>query len=260
MSRIITALSVITLTLLLAACGKVDADHDQDHIVNQTLNTVLTHPERPHADHSRDKRRKPAEVMEFFALEPGMDVLEILAGGGYYTEILSRVVGNNGSVVMQNNKKYYDFQSDRAVSQRLNNQRLPNVQRWDKELNALGLSPNQFDAAFFMLVFHDLYWMTNDVERVVLDIFSSIKPGGIVGIVDHAAPEGSGADAARDLNGTHRIEEAHVIEVFEKAGFVLEQTSELLRNGQDDRTQAFFSETLKNKPTDRFVLKFRKPA
>ena len=62
---------------------------------------ALAHPDRPSADSEDDARRMPAEVLAFGGLETGMDVLELEAGGGYYTEILSRAVGSNGSVILQ---------------------------------------------------------------------------------------------------------------------------------------------------------------
>lgn len=259
MTKQLKGIVILSIAGILCACNKVDAEHGQDHIVSQTVTTALQHPGRLKADLPRDKRRKPAEVLEFFDVQPGMDVMEIMAGGGYYSEILARVVGPTGSVMMQNNQKYYDFQSDRSVKQRLENHRLPNVQRWDKELDNLDLQDSSLDAVFFMLVFHDLYWMTGDVSNVIERIHKSLKPNGIVAIVDHAAQPDSGATHAMDLNGLHRIDEQFVIDQFLSAGFVLEGNSDLLRNPKDDRTQAFFSESLKNKPTDRFILKFKKP-
>ena len=61
---------------------------------------------RTDADRERDAGRKPAEVLEFFAIEPGMSILDMFSGGGYYTELLSHVVGPEGRVVAHTNSAY----------------------------------------------------------------------------------------------------------------------------------------------------------
>jgi len=60
--------------------------------------------------------------------------------------------------------------------------------------------------------------------------------------------------------GPHRIDEAYVKKLFSEAGFVLEESSDVLRNPADDRTKPFYDESFRGKSTDRFVLRFRKKA
>lgn len=245
--------------VMLIGCGPQPPTYNVDHVVSQTLASAINHQDRPTKDKSKDHHRKPAEILEFFGLEPGMTVVEIMAAGGYYAELMSRVVGANGTVYMQNNQKYYEYQTDLAVNQRLEENRLPNVNRWDKELDDLQLPEGQLDAAFLMLVFHDFYWMTDAPESVIKALFKSLKPGGTIGLVDHAAEINSGNRDAMKMQGKHRIEEAFVIDVFKRNGFELEATNDLLRNSEDDLKSAFFDDTMKGKTTDRFVLKFIKP-
>ena len=246
--------------VLLSACNSQSNSQTDTGDTSTQILSAINHSDRPAKDKLRDKRRNPAEILSLFEVQPGMKVLEILAGGGYYTELLSRSVGPAGKVYMQNTRKYYEFQTDLAVKQRLENNRLGNVIRWDKELHALDLPPEELDAAFLMLVFHDFFWMTPSVEQVIDTLYGNIKPGGIVALIDHAATKGSGDADALDLRGKHRIDEQLVIDMFTRAGFELTATSDLLRNKADKRDAAFFADSMKDKATDRFVLKFTKPA
>jgi predicted methyltransferase len=233
---------------------KVDADYIKDPILFS-----VNHPERPEADKARDLQRKPEEVMRFFGIRPGMKVLDILTGGGWYAELLSRVVGPEGEVIAQNPPWYYERFGEEVIGIRLFDDRLPNVVRYDHDFDDLGLSPDTFDAVVMGMVFHDLHWLTEDVHAVLLKIKEVMKPEGILLITDHAAPEGSGSDFAASREGQHRIEEAFAIEEMENAGFELLAASDLLRVPEDDRTKPFFSPEMQGKFTDRFVLVFRKP-
>ena len=87
----------------------------------------------------------------------------------------------------------------------------------------------------------------------MLGLFKSLlKPGGVLGIIDHSANPGP------YQSELHRIDENIVIEEVTGAGFVLEAQSDLLRNPDDDRTRLVFDPELRGH-TDRFVLLFRKP-
>jgi predicted methyltransferase len=257
-SPIFVSISLV-LAMSLCSCSEQPQSQVNDHIVPQTLYTAVAHPDRPDADKQRDKRRKPAQVLEYLGVNPGMTVLEVMSGGGYYSELLSRVVGANGKVYSHNNKMYYDFQSDKFVEQRLEDNRLPNVIRWDKELNDLQLESNSLDATFMMLVYHDFYWSNDKPQQVLAQLYQALKPGGILGIVDHAAPQNSGSRDAESLHGSHRIDEMLVKKSLLSAGFVLDGGSNLLRNPNDDRNKPFFDKALMGQATDRFILRFKKP-
>lgn len=249
----------LCLLALLSGCTEQQPPPEPDHLINQTLYTAVSHQDRPDLDRRRDDRRKPAEVLEFLGVAPGMHVIEMMAGGGYYTELLSRVVGRKGKIYSHNNKLYYEFQSDKFVEQRLKNNRLPNVVRWDKELTDLQLPDNSLDAVFMMLVYHDFYWSDDDPKQILADLYKALKPGGVVAIVDHSAKSGSGTADAKKMHGIHRIDEQLVRQTLTDAGFVFDAESDLLRNAHDTRDKPFFDKTLIGKPTDRFVLRFKKP-
>ncbi|TQV87933.1 class I SAM-dependent methyltransferase [Aliikangiella coralliicola] len=255
--RKIILLAVISITL--SACDHPE-ELKQRHISKSGVALAVGHIDRPQADTARDKVRLPEKVLTFFKIQSGDRVAELLAADGYYTELLSRCVGEKGKVYMQNNQKFYDFQTDRAVNERLADNRLPNVVRWDKELSDLGFEAQSLDKLLMVLVLHDFYWMEQDVSQIIQQAYISLKPGGILGVVDHAAVEGSGAYHASDMHGLHRIDKNFVIKQMQEAGFILDGDSDALAQPDDDRTQAFFSADLKGKPTDRFMLRFRKPA
>lgn len=222
------------------------------------IKAAVDHPNRPRDDRARDATRKPVEIMTFAGFEPGMRVLDFFASAGWYTELLSRTVGPEGEVYAHNPPPYLERFGDEGIRNRLAGDRLANVVRHDRPMEALELPSEYFDAVMMGLVFHDLFWMTDDVPAVVAQVHRSLKPGGIVLVTDHAAPLGSGDAMARDIRGKHRIDEALAREIFTDNGFVLVADSDLLRNVNDDRSKAFFEPEMRGVPTDRFVLKFRK--
>lgn len=221
------------------------------------LRQRLAAPSRPAADRARDEGRRPADVVEFIGIESGDSVVDIIAGGGYYTEVLSLAVGPEGRVVAQNPDAVLEFRdgaNEKALSERLADDRLPNVSRLNKDFQDIEATDGPFDFAITALNFHDIYNGSGPEAAVgvLQTVHSVLKPGGVLGIIDHVGV--AGAD-----NGTlHRVQKASAIETAEAAGFVLEAESELLSHPDDDHTERVFSEGLRGH-TDRFLLKFRKP-
>jgi predicted methyltransferase len=208
---------------------------------------------RPDADVSRDAGRQPFAVMDFLGVAPGMTVMDVIASGGYYTEALANAVGTNGRVYAQNpaiSLRFRQAANDRAMQARMG--RLPNVRRLDREFEDLGLVPGSIDVAITALNFHDVYNRSPEQAQGMLEIIKQVlKPGGVLGIIDHNSS--AGADHA----SLHRMPVADAIAAAEAAGFVVE-SSDLLANSEDDRTQGPFAEGLRGQ-TDRFVLKLTKP-
>ena len=216
---------------------------------------------RTDSDRERDAGRKPEAVLEFFAIEPGMTVLDMFSGGGYYTEMLSNIVGVDGKVVAHSNKAYAQFVGDEP-NVRYANERLANVEIMMAENNELELPAESFDAVMMILAYHDIYyesaengWLKIDGPKLLAEFFNGLKSGGTLAVVDHYAAAGS----PRETGGTlHRIDPSIVIAEIEAAGFVLDGKSDVLRNRQDDHSLNMFDEQIRGK-TDRFVMKFRKP-
>jgi len=239
------------------ACASVQAA--ESPAIHPAIQAAVDSQDRPPKDRSRDDNRHYAEILEFFGVRPGMTILELFGASGNTAEVLARAVGPTGKVYMQNPDFFYERFGKKAVDERLANNRLPNLVRLDKPLNSMGLEPNSLDGAVAFMVLHDFFWLSQDVPGVLKDVHKALKPGGWFGVVDHAAPAGTGAEQAMDREkGTHRIDEAYVKKIFAEAGFVLEASNDVLRNPADDRSKPFYDESFRGKSTDRFVLRFRK--
>ncbi len=224
------------------------------------IERAVANAARPEADRQRDEDRKPDQVLEFFAIEPGMKVIDVFAGGGYYAEILSYIVGDEGEVALYNNGGWDGFVGA-GVAERLAGNRLPNVQSLVMEANELSYEADYFDAAVFVLGYHDLYyaegssWPAIDAENFAARLLAIMKPGGVLGIVDHAANSGVSVSVANSL---HRIDPGIIRSDLTSAGFEFVGESSVLRNSDDDRSKPMSDPAVRGK-TDRVVMKFRKP-
>ncbi|MEZ5564506.1 MAG: hypothetical protein R3F24_02870 [Gammaproteobacteria bacterium] len=250
------------LSLLLVGCaGSGTTTHKpaSPAVREAAIKAAINNPDRPVKDHEQDVKRKPADVLAFSGIEPGQKVIDMMSAGGWYAELLSRVVGPTGQVYMQNPPSVLERNGGKAVVERLANNRLPNVVRWDKPLNDMQLPGNYFDGAMINLVFHDFYSISTDVDDVLADLYKALKKGAWVVVVDHAAPVGTGNSFATNPRGQHRIEEAFAKAAFTRAGFKLDGESSVLRNPADNRQKAFFAPEMKGINTDKFVVRFRKP-
>jgi predicted methyltransferase len=239
------------LTLALAHVGLIPA-------WAQDFTAILANPERPADERALDAGRKPEEVLKFFGVKPGDKVADILAGGGYYTVILSQVVGENGVVYAVNNafmkepnKKSFTVG---ALDARLKNPMFANVKHIDSEVDQLALpTDGSLDFVLIHLNYHDLVLKNDNRAAMNKSIFNALKPGGVYGIVDHYAKDGSGTEFTESL---HRIDKAVVVREVTAAGFVLAKEGDMLRHPEDPRTEL----VLKHRgETDRFVLRFEKP-
>lgn len=249
----------VRVLVLGAVLACASAQAAESPAIHPAIQAAVDSQDRPPKDRARDDNRHYAEILEFFGVRPGMTILELFGAGGNTAEVLARAVGPNGKVYMQNPDFFYERFGKNGVDERLANNRLPNVVRLDKPLNAMGLEPNSLDGATAFMVLHDFFWLSQDVPGILKDVHKALKPGGWFGVVDHSAPAGTEAADAKDRDkGPHRIDEAYVKKIFADAGFVLEASNDVLRNPADDRTKPFYDESFRGKSTDRFVLRFRK--
>jgi predicted methyltransferase len=219
-------------------------------------------PGRLASDREQDSSRKPAEVLEFFGVQPGMSVLDLYAGRGYFTELLAAVVGPTGRVVAHNNTPYLSGTTAEWSERMADPQRLTNVERLTAENNELDLAPAQFDFALLSAVYHDVYfadeangWAAIDGPKLLAELLTALKPGAKIGLIDHAAAPAAPAETGGTL---HRIDPELVKRDFAAAGFVLEAESDVLRNPADDLSKAVYDPAVRGR-TDRFMLRFRRP-
>jgi predicted methyltransferase len=212
---------------------------------------------RSDGDTQQDSGRKPAQVIDFVGVKKGDKVLDLLAGGGYYSELLSQVVGKKGEVTLQIPKAYLKY-AEKSIKVRLANDRLKNVTYLLSEASDLKLSENTYDSAFLVLGFHDMFFQEDDwnftADEVMPQVLDSLKSGGKLLVIDHEATEDSGI---RDVKSLHRIDSAFVKADLEKRGFKLIKTSKVLENNTDDHSKLVFVPELRRK-TDRFVMLFEK--
>ena len=207
-----------------------------------------------------DESRKPAEVLQFLGLERGAQAIDLFGGNRYWAEIMAPAVGPKGHVTVWEPTQFYDKDSQEKFA--AFQQKAPNAHLIVSPFEAMTLEPNAYDFMMINLNYHDVYWESAKykVKRMEPDgflktVFTAMKPGGIVGVIDHV---GGAGDTRATVDKYHRIDPAVVKADFERAGFKLEAESELLRNPADDHSLLVFDEKIRGK-TDRFVYRFRKP-
>ena len=265
-------LGLAALFALSAGCGQQSADQPSADAAPAipaavqsdaptAIAAALASTERLAGDADEDARRYPGEVLAFLGLEPGMRVLDFFAGGGYYTELLSRVVGADGTVIAYNDALFAKFFGER-LNERLSGGRLANVKPLVAEARDLALEPGELDAAVFVMSFHDLYHRpeggsaTTDVPQVIAKVFEALKAGGVVLVQDHTA--NAGAEVIEAANSLHRIDPEAVKREFAAAGFMFDGESPLFANPADDHSKGIFDPAIRGS-TDRFMLRFSKP-
>ena len=264
------AISFVAALLLLGGCSQdapapaEEAAATPDTAASDTdiYAAAVASTTRLEGDYARDENRKPDQVLQFLGIRPGMQVLDMFSGGGYYTELIARVVGDEGHVTAHSNQAYLNFVGD-EFNARHEEGRLPNVDVLWAENNELELPEGQFDAIMLVLSYHDIYftpdnagWPKIDGPKLLAELRKGLKDDGFIGLIDHSALAGSGQEAG---NTVHRIDEDLVIAEMEAAGFVVDASSDLLRNPEDDRSLSAFDPSIRGQ-TDRFILRFRKSA
>ncbi|HET9638673.1 MAG TPA: methyltransferase domain-containing protein [Allosphingosinicella sp.] len=251
-----TALVTIMLAMAAPAAAKAPAGSPAD------VAAGMAAPGRPKAATDLDEVRKPAEVLRFMGLKKGDRVLDYFTGTGYYADIVARAVGPKGHVVGWNAAS---FARREPVVKALADirSRNPNTAFYSSPSTAIAFAPNGFDFALLHLVYHDAYWESAqfglpriDPNTVVKAIWDAVKPGGTVAVIDHVAT--AGGDTREVVEKLHRIDPAVVRADFERAGFVLEAQSDVLRVAED-HSKNVFDPSIRGK-TDRFMYRFRKPA
>lgn len=220
---------------------------------------ALENPQRPEADRADDALRKPAQVLAFASIEPGMTVFEMEAGRGYYTELKSYIVGPDGKVIMHTPPPLTFLEE--PIAERLRDNRLPNVRLTKTNFDNLEAADESVDMVTWLLGPHELYFTPTgsdglgDVGETYAEIFRILKPGGTFVILDHAAAPGSPPTTG---GVTHRIDPAIVKGLLEDAGFEFVAESDIMRNPDDNYDMSVFDPAVRRQ-TDRFLLKYKKP-
>ena len=207
-----------------------------------------------------DESRKPAEVLKFLGLKPGMRVSDPFGGNLYWAEITAPMVGPKGRVSIWQPTQFYrqkgydNFTAFKAKQ--------PNVWMRVSPFENPDFPANTYDFMLINLDYHDVYWESTkngitpmDPDQWLKSVYAAMKPGAVVGVIDHV---GNPGDTRTTVEKYHRIDPAVVKADFKRAGFKLEAESDMLRKPADDHSLNVFDPKIRGK-TDRFVFKFRKP-
>ncbi|MES2956987.1 MAG: hypothetical protein V4792_02310 [Pseudomonadota bacterium] len=247
------------LAALLGACALAPPTLAPERIAQ-----VLAASDRSAADRGNDLRRKPAQMLAFIGLRPGMIALDLSAGGGYTTELLARAIGSGGQVYGQSPPPRQPAPartSAMALAEREARLRgagvaaaplLAVAQRFEDPVPA-ALAQSGLDLVTLMFNYHDLGHLGVDRAEMNRAVFRALKPGAFYVIADHSGRPGTGISESGTL---HRIEEAFLRREVEAAGFRLAGEGQFLRNPNDPRDQNTPDPA---QPKDEFVLKFVKP-
>ena len=222
--------------------------------------TLVAAPGRIDGDAAKDAARKPADVLAFSKVMKGATVLELEAGAGYYTELLSRAVGPTGKVIMQAPKEFENFYKD-ALAARMKDNRLANVTVSWSPFDKLEAADASVDVVTWFQGPHEL-WCKAACGNIPMgapaasfaEIARVLKPGGYFVVMDHSAVAGAPDTAGNDL---HRIDAAIVKPMIEAAGFAQEEESQLLANAADDRTKGVFDPSIQGR-TDQWLIRYKK--
>jgi predicted methyltransferase len=215
---------------------------------------------RPADDTKRDVQRMPAALTEFAGIKPGMTVVDLLPGTGYFTRIFAKSVGPKGQVYA-----YVGTWADARIAkagQDPNNQlaalknAYANVGVIHGPLDQF-VTPTKVDVVWTSDNYHDVHnkSFATDVAAMNKAIYASLKPGGLYVVIDHRAAKGAGAGSTEAL---HRMDEDIAKKEIEAAGFKLVAESKMLTRSDDDNTKKIFEDG-EHDHTDQMVLKFRKP-
>lgn len=265
------------LPLLTAASATLAAEAPAD----TALQAAIAAPHRTPAFAQRDAARHPYETLRFFGIQPGMTVVELSPGGGWYTEILAPYLRDQGQLILGADDPQSSSPGRQRSAQRMKDKlaALPDV--YGKVRMGVFEAPSRLayaspGSADLVLTFRNVHnWIDAGgdaaVQAVFRSAFDALKKGGSFGVVEHRRPASQPQDAKASSGYVH---EAYVIKQAEAVGFKLAGRSEVNANPKDtaDHENGVWAlpPTLANKDkdreryvaigeSDRMTLRFVKP-
>ncbi len=280
MSRFFSGVAISLVGISLLFAGQVRADHHATaEGVDPALQAAIDGEHRSAEHKARDQYRRPAQTLTWMGLKPDMTVVEISPSRGWYTEILAPYLKDQGSFYLAG----FDRESEVAYMKRLNallDEKLAaNPEVYGTPTVTELAPPNKVDiapagSADMVLTFRNVHnWMSaGTADGVFAAMYAALKPGGILGLVEHRADPNTEQDAKA---ASGYVTEAATVRMAEKAGFKLVDQTEINANPKDTRDHPKGVWTLppalslgdedKEKylaigESDRMTLKFKKPA
>ena len=256
-ARRMTATAAVTLMLLAGCAPMVPSAPATAPLSAEQTAALVAHPDRRAADRTNDVRRKPAQMLAFIGVRPGMTALDLSAGGGYTSELLARAAGPGGRVYAQVAPRAGSAPPSFAtLSERAKNLSganiIPVLLPYDEPV-AAEVPAHALDLVTIMFNYHDLGHMGVDRAGMNRAVFGALKSGGVYVIADHAGRPGTGISESSTL---HRVEADFVRREVEAAGFRLVGQGDFLSNPADPRDRDTPAD---GQPKDEFVLKFVRP-
>ncbi|UDF04495.1 fibrillarin-like rRNA/tRNA 2'-O-methyltransferase [Asticcacaulis sp. AND118] len=245
-------LRAIAFGLCLSASAFSVSAHPID---SKAAEAAFAATDRPAKQRERDEMRRSEVDFLLHHVKPGDSVLDMGAGQGYLSWLLSSAVGPQGTVYVQNPQGWVDYYKMGPALEEMTAQRA-NIRAVIAPFVAIPTPQRPYDVVVSSMIYHDTY-NEKDQNALAMNsaLFHQIKPGGLYIIVDHHAPAGSDIAAT---NTTHRIDKARVVADLKAAGFVLAEDKDILSHPEDKRDLNVFDPAVRGK-TDRFVLVFKKP-
>jgi len=233
-----------TLAVGVALCAGLAGPAVADNHKDEALAKAVASESRSAANRERDAARHPAESLAFWGLKPGMVVLEVQPGGGWWSEILgpyAKATGGRFAVTGP------DLE-DPELTDRMRDARAKMGADFAAKADQYGAvqivnwgpksappPANSFDFALISRSFHGWMRAEGRAQKYLGDLFVALKPGGILAIEQHRANPGEQDPQA--MSGY--VTEAYLIEQVEKAGFKLDGRSEINANPKDTKDHPF---------------------
>jgi predicted methyltransferase len=252
--------SVWHFAVLFFSVSRLLLSAHADTPAESTIKAALSDPRRPLEQVKLDASRRPAQLLAFANLRAGDNIADFMPGNGYFTRIMSGVVGSKGHVyaylpeeqlancppsevagtrVLEHDSAYANITVISGPAAKFGAAR---------KLDLIWTAQNYHDL-------HDSFMGPADVAALNKTFFNALRPGGVYLVVDHVAAPGSGL---RDTESLHRIDPLQLRKEVTAAGFVFEGESDALRNPDDDHTESVFDPRVRGH-TDQLVYKFRRP-
>jgi predicted methyltransferase len=247
------------LALVALALAPSGSRAQQSSGAQAAIAAAVSNPARPAEDRKADSLRKPAVLLAFSGVKPGDQVLELIPGRGYFTRLLSLVVGPKGHVFALVTAEEVNARAQAAdpIRSIASDPNFGNVTVFTEPVSKFTV-PRPVDLVWTTQNYHDLHdkaFGPADISAFNKAVASSLKPGGVFLVIDHAAAPGRGT---KDTQTLHRIDPAAAKSEIEAAGFKLMAESDALKNPDDDHRLRIFDPRIRGR-TDKFAFKFIKP-